>query len=254
MLKISIITVSFNSASTIEETINSVLSQDYPNIEYIIVDGLSHDNTIDIVKKYANLFNGRLKFVHEKDKGIYDAMNKGILLATGDIIGILNSDDFFTNDSVISNVAQAFLDTLVKVVFGDIHFFTSNNSAKSIRKYSGKTFRPWMFRFGFMPPHPSFFVRKDLYDKFGVYDVSFDISGDYELMVRFLYVNKLKYRYLNVDMVAMRIGGASTKSIKTLIIDNNQNVIKACRSNGVYTNIIMVSTRYVQKILEIIFR
>jgi len=247
-MKISIITVCFNSAKTIEKTIQSLASQTYNNIEHIIVDGNSKDATLEIIKKYENQIS---KWISEPDKGLYDAMNKGVQLATGDVIGILNSDDFYTNNTILSEIAQAFSDNSIDAVFGDIHFVRQNNLLKSVRKYSGKTFRTCLFRWGFMPPHPSFFVRKIFYEKFGAYDITFDISGDYELMVRFLYLHKLKYKYLNIDMVAMRLGGASTKSLKTLLYDNNRNVIRACRSNGVYTNIFMVSVRYIQKIVEL---
>jgi glycosyltransferase involved in cell wall biosynthesis len=228
----------------------SVLTQIFSNIEYIVVDGNSKDNTVAIIKEIEPFFKGRMHWISEPDKGIYDAMNKGIKMATGEIIGILNSDDIYTSTTIISDVASAFVRNDIGAVFGDLHYFKGKDTLKSYRKYSGKFFRPWMFRWGFMPPHPSFFVRKEFYDKWGTYDSSFDISGDYELMVRFLYVKKLTYRYLDLDMVAMRLGGASTKSIKSIIFDNNKNIVRACRSNGVYTNFFMISFRYIFKIIE----
>lgn len=249
-MKISIITVAYNSSLTIKDTFNSVLAQTYSDIEYIVVDGNSEDITVDIIKEYEHLFKTRMQWISEPDDGIYDAMNKGIKMATGDIIGILNSDDIYSSSSVISDVASAFAATDIAVLFGDLHYFKGQNPLKSVRKYSGKPFRPWMFRWGYMPPHPTFFVRKECYEKWGVYDKSFDISGDYELMIRFLLVHKVKYKYMHADMVAMRLGGASTKSIKSIIFDNNQNIIKACRSNGIYTNFLMISARYIFKIVE----
>ena len=253
-MKISIITVTYNSEKTINDTIQSVLTQSYSNIEYIIIDGKSNDSTLEIIKEYLPLFNGRLKYISEKDSGIYDAMNKGIKLASGDIIGIINSDDFYKSNNVIASVANAFNDNSIEVVFGNIQFVNPNNKIRIVRKYSGKGFRPWMFRWGIMPPHPSFFTRKSCYEKYGMYNSSFNISGDYDLMVRFLLVKKLKYKYMDLDMVIMRLGGASTKSIRSLLINNNYNVIRACRENGVYTNIFMVSLRYIKKISELIFK
>jgi len=177
-------------------------------------------------------------------------MNKGIQMATGDIIGILNSDDIYTSSKIISDVASAFSTADIGAIFGDLHYFKGQDILKSYRKYSGKLFKPWMFRWGIMPPHPTFFVRKEYYDKWGIYDKSFDISGDYELMIRFLLVHRLSYQYMNTDMVAMRLGGASTKSVKSIIFDNSKNIIRACRSNGVYTNFFVISFRYIFKIVE----
>lgn len=250
-MKISIITVSYNSSETIRETIESVLNQTYSDIEYIIVDGESKDSTISIVKKYESKFNGRLRWISEKDEGIYDAMNKGVKMATGDIIGILNSDDIYTSTIIISDVASAFVRNDIGAVFGDLHYFKGQDTLKSYRKYSGKLFKLWMFRWGIMPPHPTFFVRKKYYDKWGTYDKSFDISGDYELLIRFLLVHRISYQYMNTDMVAMRLGGASSKSVKSIILDNSRNIIRACKANGVYTNFFMISFRYIFKIFEL---
>jgi glycosyltransferase involved in cell wall biosynthesis len=251
-MKISIITVAYNSATTISDTIRSVLDQDYSEIEYIIVDGLSKDSTVNIINSFSAAFNGRLKWISEKDKGIYDAMNKGIRMATGDVIGILNSDDYFSGPHVVSYVMQSFQNNTIDAVFGNVLFVKPNNTNKIIRRFSARGFRPWMFRFGFMPPHPSFFTRKKIYNHLGYYNHNFDISGDYELLVRFLLIHKIKYQYINLDMVKMRTGGASTKSLKTILINNNKNVIEACRINGVYTNIFMVSVRYFKKITELV--
>lgn len=253
-MKVSLITVTFNSSGTLHDTIQSVLSQTYSNIEYIIVDGHSQDNTVDIIKEYEPLFHGRLKWISEKDKGIYDAMNKGIKLASGDVIGIINSDDFYKSNDVITNVANVFNDDNIDVVFGNIQFVNPYNLTRIVRRYSGKGFKPWMFRWGIMPPHPSFFTRKSCYEKYGMYNETFNISGDYDLMVRFIMVNRLRYKYINLDMVIMRMGGASTKSIKSLLFENNCNVIRACRENGLYTNIFMVSLRYIKKISELVVK
>lgn len=253
-MKVSIITVAYNSASTISTTIESVLGQLYNNIEYIIVDGCSIDNTIEIIKAYEPRFHGHMRWISEKDTGIYNAMNKGLKMATGEIIGILNSDDFYKDNTVLSNVVDNFLHSRVNVLFGNVLFVSSKNTNKIIRKYSAKGFRPWMFRWGIMPPHPSFFTRKCCYEKYGYYNETFNISGDYELMVRFLAIHKLTYKYLDIDMVIMRLGGASTKDIKSMLIENNKNVIRACRENGIYTNLLMISLRYIKKIVELIIK
>ncbi|MDE6808092.1 MAG: glycosyltransferase, partial [Prevotella sp.] len=210
-MKVSIITVAYNSAETISNTISSVLKQTYNDIEYIVVDGLSTDDTISIVQSYEQKFNGRLRWISEKDKGIYDAMNKGIRMATGDIVGILNSDDFLTSNYVIERTVENFTDD-VEAIYGNVHFVKPNNLKKSVRFYSGKPFRPWMVRFGFIPPHPSFYIRRNVYEKYGLYDPSFRISGDVELISRLSFIKKISMKYVNMDFVTMLEGGESTKS------------------------------------------
>lgn len=158
-MKVSIVTVTFNSAKTLRDTIESILMQDYADWEYIIVDGLSKDETVSIIKGYEPKFNGRMKWISEKDRGLYDAMNKGIKMASGDIVGIINSDDFFHRSDVISKVAEAFnLNNNIEAVYGDVRFVNENNLEKTVRYYSSKNFKPWRFRFGFMPAHPSFYT------------------------------------------------------------------------------------------------
>ena len=178
-MKISIITVTFNSATTVRDTIESVLKQSYPNTEYLIVDGASKDKTVEIVKEYEPKFEGRLHVISEPDKGIYDAMNKGINMATGDVVGILNSDDFFTSDDVIARVADAFAkENDIDAVYGDIHFVKDENLQKCTRYYSSKSFRPWLLRFGFMPAHPSFYCKRSIFEKYGLYDLQYRTSSD----------------------------------------------------------------------------
>ena len=160
-MKVSIITAAYNAEKTIEDTIKSILKQSYTDIEYIIVDGCSKDRTVDIIKKYEPEFKGRLKWISEKDKGIYDAMNKGIRMATGDIIGILNSDDFFTSDDIISTVNETFEKHNPDAIYGDIHFVNDSNLNKTVRYYSSKIFRRGLMRFGFIPAHPSFYIKRE---------------------------------------------------------------------------------------------
>ena len=251
-MKISLITVTYNSAETLTDTIISVLAQTYKNIEYIIVDGASNDNTIDIVKMYESQFGDRIKYILEKDKGLYDAMNKGIDMASGDVIGILNSDDFFTSDSVLQIVAQSFLsDKTLDAVYGDVHFVSPNNLHKCIRYYSSKIFRPYLMRLGFMPAHPSFYLRKKYFDQYGKYRTDYRIAADFEFLLRIIFVGKIKTLYLPIDMVTMRIGGASTSGISSNILIMKEH-LKACKENSIYTNRLILSLRYFYKIIEVI--
>lgn len=250
-MKISIITVSYNSSATIRDTFKSLLEQSYPNIEYIIVDGLSKDNTVDIIKEYEPRFNGRLRWVSEKDKGLYDAMNKGIRMATGDVVGIINSDDFYHKTDVISKIADAFKQPDVEAVFADVRFVNPDNLEKTVRYYSSKNFSPKRFRFGFMPAHPTFFTYKKFFDEFGYYKTDYNIAADYELLIRFLHTNKLKYKYLPLDVMKMRTGGASTASIKSNILLNKE-IVRACRENGIKTWFPLLLFKYFIKIFELI--
>lgn len=250
-MRISIITVSLNSSSSIRHTIESVKGQLYKDIELIIIDGNSSDNTIGIVREYELVFGERLKWVCEKDTGIYNAMNKGLKLATGEVVGFLNSDDYYYSTTSLNYISDAFLkEPDVSIVFGDVIYVSS--SQKSIRKYSGRSFKPWMFRWGFMPPHPAFYVRKNIYDKYGNYNESFDISGDFELMARLLYIERLPYRHIDNTLVSMTIGGRSTHSIRSVLINNSRNILQACRSNGIYTNYILIGIRYMIKSVSIL--
>ena len=168
-MKISLITVTYNSGDVLRCAIESVLRQTYPNIEYIIVDGASKDNTLDIIRTYEPKFNGRMRWISEPDRGLYDAMNKGIRMATGDVIGILNSDDFFTSDDVLQKVAEGFADSEVDAVYGDIHFVHADDLNRCVRYYSSKIFRRGLMRLGFIPAHPSFYCRRECFEKYGEY-------------------------------------------------------------------------------------
>ncbi|MEM9678884.1 MAG: glycosyltransferase family 2 protein [Bacteroidota bacterium] len=246
-MKISIITVSYNSARFIEDAILSVHSQDHDDIEYIVVDGNSSDGTVDLIKKHADKIS---HWISEPDKGMYDAMNKGIKHATGDIVGILNSDDLYNSRDVISKVAATFTDT-VDAVFGDVFFVSPKNMDQPVRHFSAESWSPKKFVWGFMPPHPSFFVRRQHYHTYGFYKIDYQIASDYELLIRFLAVHKLKYKYLPFKMVKMRTGGASTKNLKSNYILNKE-IIRGCRENGLKTNTTMVYSKYFKKIFELI--
>ena len=235
-MKVSIITVSFNSAKTIADTIDSVLSQDFPEIEYIIVDGGSTDGTVDIIRQNENRIS---QWISEKDQGMYDAMNKGIAMATGDVIGILNSDDVYMNTHVISDLMRVMQSQNTEVVFGDLILVDSSNQNKIIRYYDSGRFHPSKFKFGWMPAHPTVFVKRELYQKVGKFSTTYQIAADYEMLIRMLAIEKASYAYYPKPVVRMRSGGASTSGISRNWI-LNQEIIRACKENGIYTNLFML--------------
>lgn len=249
-MKVSIITVTYNSAGTLKDTINSVISQTYHDIEYIIIDGGSMDGTVDIIRAFEPEFGGRLKWKSEKDRGIYDAMNKGIGMATGEVVGILNSDDYFTSPEVIARMVTVFEDKRPDAVYGDIHFIHDKNPSKCVRYYSSKRFRPFWLRFGFMPAHPSFYLRREIYRQVGGYKLDYKIGADYEMMVRLFRVYRIRTQYIPLDFVTMRTGGVSTKGLRSRMTLVKEDV-RACRENGIYTNSLMISCKYLYKMLEL---
>lgn len=246
-MKISIITATYNSEAHIADCVRSVNSQTYDNIEHIIIDGASKDNTINIIEETPNRVT---KIVSEPDKGIYDAMNKGIRMATGDVIGILNSDDFFTSDDVTETVADAFNNNDIDALYGDVHFVDPDDLNKCVRYYSSSIFKPSLFRFGFMPAHPSFYMKKECYDKYGLYALDYKIASDYDLLIRYLYKEKIKYKYIKKDFVTMRTGGVSTENLNSRVTLNKE-IVRACRKYGIYTNLFMLSLKYLYKIFEL---
>lgn len=249
---ISIITATFNSAKTLKDTIQSVLRQTNKDFEYLIIDGGSTDETIDIVKSYESEFSGRLKWVSEKDQGIYDAMNKGIKMASGDVVGILNSDDYFTSDDILQTVDNAFKSHEIDAIYGDIHFIRDGNPQKCVRYYSSRMFRPFWLRFGFMPAHPSFYCKREIFEKAGLYSLDYKIGADYEMMVRLFKKYRIMSQYINKDFVTMRTGGASNNNVRSRITLINEDV-KACKENGVYTNSLFVMLKFMYKIFEFRF-
>lgn len=252
MLKISIITATYNSGNTVGDTLKSVLAQTYHDYELLVVDGASKDNTLEVVKKMEPLFEGRMRYISEPDKGIYDAMNKGIRMATGEVIGILNSDDFYTSDDALACIAWTLENEKVDAVYGDIHYVDDEDLKKCVRYYSSKPFRRWMMRFGFMPAHPSFYCRKEVYEKFGAFDAeNYRVAADFENLLRLIFVNKIKTHYISKDFVTMRTGGASNSGLeshKRIMHDH----LKALKKNGVYSNIFLLGLRYLYKIGEIL--
>ena len=247
-MTISIITATYNSASTVRYTFDSILSQTYHDIDYIVVDGGSQDGTVDIIKEYEKRFDGRMRWISEKDNGIYDAMNKGIRMAKGELVGILNSDDFFTSDDVLYTVAENLTEDL-DAVYGDIHFVQPDNLNKCVRYYSSRNFRPWAVRFGYMPAHPSFYIRRCIYERYGLYYLEYKIAADFDMIVRLFCKYKIRAKYIEKDFVTMRTGGISTSKISHRILITREDA-RACRSNGIYSNFLFCSIKYLTKVFE----
>lgn len=244
MPTVSIITVTFNGGRTIESAIKSVLGQSYKNIEYIIIDGGSTDGTLEIVGKYKDRI---AKFVSEKDKGIYDGMNKGLNLATGDIVGILNSDDLYASDEAIRSVVEKMEERDADICWGDLVYVDDKNTDKVLRYWHSSDYKKGKFERGWMPPHPAFFARKRAYEKYGKFDLDFKIAADYELMLRLLRKNNVKACYFPGILVKMRIGGESNKNIKN-IIRANIECHKAWGKNGLEANFLTIPLKLLSKI------
>jgi glycosyltransferase involved in cell wall biosynthesis len=244
-MKISLITVCFNSARTIETAIESVLSQNGVDIEYIVIDGASQDGTVDVLKKYEPKFEGRMRWISEKDNGMYDALNKGISLATGDVVGILNSDDMFESAETLSCIVAAF-EKDIDCIYGDIRFVKSDLQT-TVRYYGARHWSQWMHNFGYMPPHPSVYIRRECFNKFGGYKLGYKISADFELMVRYLCRNRISVKYLPQCLVKMRMGGLSTRNWRSNILLNKENV-RANRENGYFSCFLMMLPKYFFKI------
>lgn len=247
-MKVSIITVCFNSASTIKETIESVLKQDYPDIEYIIVDGKSTDDTMSVIDNYNNSI---ASIISEKDNGMYDAINKGINRATGNIIGLLNSDDYFCTNNAVSTIVEAFYKSGAGAVFADVAFVKRFVTNKIVRNYSSKKFVISKFRLGYMPAHPTFYVKRECYENYGLYKTDYKITADFELVMRFLYTYRVPYFYINQTLIYMQAGGVSNQNFMSRYILNKE-IVRSCRENDVRTNIMLISLKYFKKIFEFI--
>ncbi|MCT7995242.1 glycosyltransferase family 2 protein [Laspinema olomoucense] len=247
-MKVSIITVVYNNQKTVAHAIESVLKQDYTPLEYIVIDGASTDATVRIVKSYKDKIS---QFISEPDRGIYDAMNKGLKRANGDIIGILNSDDFYINNHIVSQVVHEFNDKKVDLVFGDVAYVKPENLNKIIRYYSSANFHPSKFEWGWMPAHPSCFLKREIYEKYGYFKTDYQIGADYELLVRFIEKHKISYSYIPQIFVKMRTGGVSNKNLMTYWVLNKE-VVRSCKENGINTNIFKVLLKYLTKIWQVI--
>ena len=251
-IKISVIVATYNSADTLSDTLDSILRQTYQNYEVVLCDGASQDDTMKVVERYISLFGGRMKAVSEKDNGIYDAMNKGIERATGDIVGILNSDDFYTSDDVLERIVATFKSIpLLEAVYGDVHYVKPNNLNRPVRYYSSRYFRPRNMRMGFMPAHPSFYCLKELYSTYGKYRLDYKVAADFDQLFRLLYIHRIRARYIDMDFVTMRTGGASNSGLKSHLQIVRDHA-KAIRSYGCQVSYILFSIRYIYKSMEVI--
>jgi glycosyltransferase len=250
LLKVSIITVCFNSASTIRDTINSVINQTYPNIEYIIIDGNSKDDTYQIVKSYGTKIS-----IHksEPDKGIYDGLNKGISLASGDIIGMLHADDFYANSTVIEQVVTLFENSDTDSLYSDLDYVDPENTSKIIRHWVSGKYKAGKFLFGWMPPHPTFFVKRFIYNQLGLFNLELKSAADYELMLRYIHKNNIKTVYLPLVTVKMRAGGMSNKSLSNRIRANNEDR-KAWELNGLKPYFFTLYLKPIRKIFQYILK
>ena len=249
-MKISVITVCFNAAETIAGTLESVTTQTHPNIEHIVVDGASTDGTLDAIKCH----NKRVtRLVSEPDQGIYDAMNKGLLLATGEIIGFLNADDVYADTRVLERVSAIMETEKLDALFGDAEFVSSARPDHPLRRYRSERFRPERIAWGWMPAHPALFLRQQVFQRFGRFRTDYRIAGDFELVARIFHGGTLKYRHVPEVLVRMRIGGVSTGGWRNTIL-LNQEVLRACRENGIPTSLPKILSKYPAKLLEFLHR
>jgi glycosyltransferase involved in cell wall biosynthesis len=252
-MKISIITVCYNSERYIQFAMASVLEQTYKNIEYIVVDGSSTDSTLDIIKEYEPRFNGHMRWVSEPDKGIYDAMNKGIAMASGDIVGILNSDDAYASADVISDIMRSFTTQTCDAVYGDLVYVDATNTDKIKRYWKAGQYRKQLFKYGWMPPHPSFFVKKEVYNTYGLFRADFKSAADYEFMLRVIHKAQITLAYIPKVLVTMRTGGTSNANLYSRY-RNNKEDRKAWKVNQVKPYFFTLMLKPVRKIPQYFIR
>ena len=229
-MKISIITATSNSINTIENCMQSVLGQSYKNMECIIIDGVSDDGTLALVRPLCEL-HGNIKYISEPDTGIYDALNKGIVQATGDVIGFLHSDDFLASMDILAKIAIIFQDEKVDGVHGDLHYVHKEDTSKVIRYWKGEAFRPELLKKGWMPPHPTLFLKKEVYEKHGLFNLNYKIAADYEFILRIFSDPSLKFSYLPEVFTKMRMGGASNRGLKNIKLKSKED-LRILRANG----------------------
>lgn len=255
-MKISLITVCYKSVATLRTALESVLSQKNVDLDYLVIDGGSEDGTVELLKEYEKKFNGRMRWISERDRGMYDAINKGIKMATGDVVGILNADDMLESPDTLAKIAAQFggrgpgNDEQVDAVYADIRF-VKDDLETTVRYYSAKRWKPWMLQWGYMPPHPSVYIRREMFAKFGLYKLGYDIAADYELLIRYLRMAKLRSYYLNESLVRMRMGGKSTRGWKSFVTLNRE-IVRGNRENGYFCCFSMLLPKYLFKIFEFI--
>ncbi len=245
-MKISIITVSFNAKHTIADALESVAAQTHPDIEHLVVDGASTDGTFEVIRQYEKHL---AKLISEPDHGIYDAMNKGLRLATGDVIGFLNADDVYADPGVLGRVAESMERHRLDALFGDVSFFRSNNLKRDVRRFRSRYFQPERLAWGWMPAHPALFLRREVYERVGHFRTDYRIAGDFEFLARAFWGQSLRYRYFPEVLVRMRLGGVSTGGWRNTLLLNRE-VLRACHENGIPTNMLKILSKYPAKLLE----
>ncbi len=249
-MKISVITVCYNSARTLERALQSVAKQDWRNVEHIVIDGGSSDGSVEILEA----FRSRLAFlVSESDTGIYDAMNKGLAHASGEVICFLNADDQYATENVLTFVATKMQEHKADALMGDVGFFHENNPNRMVRRYRSSRFAPERLAWGWMPAHPALFIRNEVFRRVGGFNTSYRIAGDFEFVVRAFHGRNLNYIHLPEVLVHMQTGGASTGGLRSKIMLNRE-VLRACRENGLHTNVIKILSKYPFKLLEMVLR
>lgn len=247
-MKFSVITVSFNSEETIGEAVASVSNQDYTNFEHLIIDGASKDRTVEIARHYAN---PNTKIISEPDRGIYDAMNKGLDCATGDVVCFLNSDDRYAHPRVLSLVENQMLGSDLEALMGDVGYFRKDKPSQIVRRYRSDRFHPSRLAFGWMPAHPALFLSRAVVQRVGRFKIDYRIAADFEYIIRIFYGHDLRYRHLPEVLVHMQTGGVSTNGWRSKILLNRE-VLRACRENGLQTNMLKILSKYPAKMLELL--
>ena len=245
---ISVITVCYNSSATLEKCLQSVLNQDWPFIQHIVIDGASTDATLEILNSHRSHLS---HLISESDKGIYDAMNKGLDLASGDVICFLNADDQYADKSILSRVAQQMNDHQLEALLGDVAFFHEKDPTRMIRRYRSDRFTPERLAWGWMPSHPGLFLKREIVEKVGRFKIDYKIAGDYEYVVRAFYGQNLHYEHMPLVLVHMQTGGASSQNWRARVL-LNQEVLRACKENGVPTNMLKILSKYPAKLLELL--
>lgn len=250
MIKVSVITAVFNNLENIETCIDSILSQSYKDIEYIIVDGGSTDGTLDVIEIHRDKI---AKIISEPDNGMYDALNKGIKLSTGDIVGFLHSDDLYAHKEVLKMVIDIFEKENVDSCYGDLLYVNKQDPNKVIRYWKSSHYKYGKFRLGWMPPHPTFFVKKEIYDRYGYFNTDFSIAADYELMLRFLEKYRISTCYIPEVLIKMRIGGVSNMSLKNMVIKSSEDY-KAWKVNNLNGGLCTLLLKNISKIPQFLKR
>ena len=248
-MKVSIITVVYNNVKCVENAIQSVLSQDYNNVEYVVIDGGSTDGTVDVLTKYQDKIS---LFISEPDNGIYDALNKGIVQASGDIIAILHSDDKFCDEYVVSDMMRHIEKTKAELCFSDM-VIVDSKSDKVLRYYMANYFKRWLFRMGWMPPHPTCFIKKTLFDEFGLYSLSYKVAGDFDFLIRVFYGRDIAWTYLNRVTVKMRLGGVSNSGLSSKKIIASE-INRSLKANKVWSLPVFQLGRYVIRSMEMLVK